>query len=545
MGKPGITRQHQLICIFLVIATLAVYWQVKDFDFTHYDDNIYVTENPYIKTGLTRSSITWAFTEKHECNWIPLVWISYMVDYQIGELDPGRYHLTNVFFHIINTLLLFLVLSRMTGSTWRSAFVAALFALHPLHVESVAWVAERKDVLSTFFWLLTMLAYLRYTRRPKIANYLLVILTFALGLMSKSMLVTLPIVLLLLDYWPLNRIFATSDIYTKRKIILEKVPLITMSVAIGVVTFLIQNKAGAVGNLALYPLGVRIPNALVAYVDYICKMVWPRDMACLYPHPGYTLPIWQVIASTIFLICATFLVICTSRKHRYVGVGWFWYILTLLPVIGLVQVGSQSMADRYTYVPLIGLFLIIAWGIPDLLAQWFESKSRIVKLSQQVVLPTLAVIVIMALALSARVQANYWRNDIMLFGHAIKVTKNNDIAHYNLARLYMDRGSIDESIHHYQESLRIDPNKFEAHNNLAAILYSQGNVDEALEHFQTALRIRPDAADIHNNVGKILLQKGKVDEAIASFSRAVKLNPRDETLLFDLENAKIVKQSQP
>ena len=536
MGKPGITRQHQLICVFLIIATLAVYWQVKDFDFTHFDDNIYITDNPHIKTGLNWSSVVWAFTAKYECNWIPLVWISYMVDYQIGELDPGRYHLTNVFFHIINTLLLFLVLSRMTGSTWRSAFVAALFALHPLHVESVAWLAERKDVLSTFFWFLTMLAYLHYAHRPKIANYLLVMFSFALGLMSKSMLVTLPVVLLLLDYWPLNR-FSTEG---RRKLILEKIPLFIMSIAAGIVTFVVQQTAGAVGNLAPFPLGVRIANALTAYVSYILKMIWPRDMACFYPHPGYTIPVWQVIASALFLIFATFLAIRLSRVYRYVGVGWLWYVFTLLPVIGLIQVGRQSMADRYTYVPLIGLFIIIAWGIPDLFQKWSAPNNRAIRLVQQIVLPLTAMVVIMALAVSAHTQAGYWRDDFKLFSHAIQVTDNNAVAHYNIANSYLESGLTDEAEKHYREALRFDPKKLEAHNNLGAILFSKGRNDEALGHFQAALRIKPDA-EAHSNVATVLLQKGRIDEAIRHCSEAVKLRPNNEAFRAELENAKMAK----
>ena len=362
------------ICFSLVISILCIYWQVRHFSFVNYDDPQYVTANYAVQAGLAFENIRWAFTAVHANNWHPLTWLSHMLDCQIYGLDPGRHHLTNVLFHILNTLLLFLVFKKMTGALWKSAFVAALFALHPLHVESVVWVAERKDVLSTFFFMLTLWSYTRYVERTNLYNYLMVLLFFMLGLMTKPMLVTLPFVFLLLDYWPLQRFcFGSSDSNGQRSfywgLVWEKMPLFILSSASSVVTYLVQKSSGAVNSLAAIPFHVRIANALLSYVSYIEKMLWPEHLAVLYPYPNVILP-WKIVCAGLLLMMISVFIFRRLRSKPYLAVGWLWYLGTLVPVIGIVQVGAQAMADRYTYVPLIGIFFIAAWGGADLVTKW-------------------------------------------------------------------------------------------------------------------------------------------------------------------------------
>jgi hypothetical protein len=394
MGKTS--DKYWSLCIYLTLAlaTLAVFWQVLGHDFVNYDDPDYVYRNPNVQSGITLSSIKWAFTTGHAANWHPLTWLSHMLDWQLFGDNPGWHHLTNLFLHIANTLLLFAVLKRMTNALWRSAFVAAAFALHPLHVESVAWVAERKDVLSTLFWMLTIAAYLRYLERPGTGRYLLTLLIFALGLMAKPMLVTLPFVLLLLDYWPLGRfqfgqivksvgqqsrksLNAFSHWKLSRHLLLEKVPLFALSAISSIVTFLVQRTAGAVTSVETLPLKLRIANTFVSYLTYIQKMVWPSRLAMFYPYPDKTDLIWQTVVFALLLLIISLGVIWLMRRRRYLLTGWLWYLGTLVPVIGLVQVGDQALADRYTYVPLTGLFIIIAWGVPDLIAKWRFRKHAL------------------------------------------------------------------------------------------------------------------------------------------------------------------------
>ena len=386
-NKPFILRRDVLVCLFLIITTFAVYWQVHNHDFINLDDDLYITENDQVQKGLSRESVVWAFTTTHAANWHPLTWLSHMVDFQLYGLNPKGHHLTNVFFHLLNTLLLFFVLQRMTGALWRSGFVAALFALHPLHVESVAWVAERKDVLSTLFWLLTIWAYTWYVERPRRTRYLLTLLTFTLGLMAKPMLVTLPFVLLLLDYWPLGRFqvgqldtalsapgqasLSTRSVWSQTlRLIWEKAPFFALAAASSIVTFLVQKGGGAVRPWERFPITIRIANGLVSYVKYMGKMIWPSDLAVFYPHPGASLPIWQAVAAGLLLLSISIAAIRLAKNHPYLAVGWLWYLGTLVPIIGFVQVGGQALADRYTYVSLIGLFIIIAWGVSDIVAKW-------------------------------------------------------------------------------------------------------------------------------------------------------------------------------
>jgi len=503
-------NKYWVVCIYLVLvlATLAVFWQVRHHEFISFDDDLYILNNDHVKTGLTLKGLVWAFTSAHAYNWHPITWISHMLDCEFYGTDPAGHHFTNVLFHIANTLLLLLVLHRLTGSFWPSAFVAAAFALHPLHVESVAWASERKDVLSTFFWLLTMWFYTRYVRQPKVGRYLAVILVFALGLMAKQMLVTLPFVLLLLDYWPLNRF--------RPKVIIEKLPLLFLSAAAAVVVYLVQRHTGTVKPLQILPLAYRAQNALAAYVVYIGKMFWPSHLAIFYPHQGDTLSGWQVGLSALLLVLITVAVFWKAKRYPYLVVGWLWYLGTLVPVIGLVQVGLQAWADRYTYMPLTGLFVIIAWGMPDLLARWQYRK---------VVLSLSGAMVLLALGLTSWFQAGYWQNDMTLYEHAALVVPNNWWAHNNLGSTLGSRGRLDEAIGQYGQALQLDPTFAEVHYNLAVALKLQGKLDEAIAHFRQALQLIPNDAQSHNMLGMTLQSQGKSDEAISHYKKALEINP--------------------
>jgi hypothetical protein len=376
-NRSGI-RCEVLVCLLLVFATLAVYWRVSTYEFVGYDDDGYVTENPRVKRGVTLDNIGWALQATQKSNWHPLTWLSHMLDVQFFGMNAGAHHMTSVFFHILNSLLLFAVFRKMTGRVWRSGFVAAMFAIHPLHVESVVWISERKDVLSTFFGMLTLWSYARYAVFPEIKRYLPVVAFFALGLMAKPMLVTLPFVLLLLDYWPLKRIqFNTlskdsttpARQYSVSFLIREKTPLFVLSLTSCFITFFTQKKSGAIGTFEIHPFSVRVANAFISYLEYIQKMIWPDNLSVLYPYPG-TISELQLIAALILFFSISFLAIRYLKQFPWLGVGWFWYLGTLVPVIGLVQVGVQALADRYTYLPLTGLFIIFAWGVPQLLAGW-------------------------------------------------------------------------------------------------------------------------------------------------------------------------------
>ena len=481
--------QSLLICIILALATLAVYAQVFTCDFINFDDNLYVTDNSHIQSGLTWQGIKWAFTTNQAYNWHPLVWISHILDCQLYGLNPIGHHLTNLIFHIINTLLLFLVFKNMTGQIWPSAFVAALFALHPLHVESVAWVSERKDVLSTFFWLLTMWFYIRYVRRKTFATYLPVMISLALGLMAKQMLVTLPFVLLLLDYWPLNRFGQNQPKGRDKKTIKtasflycfkEKIPLLILSAIASLVVLLVQSEATLV---KLIPFKYRLGNALVAYAKYIIKMFWPARLGILYPHPGSELPVWQVMTAVCMLLFISIAVILAGRRHKYLAVGWFWFLGTLVPVIGLVQVGLQGMADRYTYVPLIGLFIILAWGAADIFGK-LRYKTTVLSIA--------AIVILSALSTLTWLQVGHWQNSFTLFEHTVAVTTNNDLMHFNLGSMYLREGKTDEAIKHYTESVRIKPDQPTIHNNLAILFGRQGKYDKAIESYRQVLKYRPN-----------------------------------------------------
>jgi Flp pilus assembly protein TadD len=514
-------HQDLLICLGLVLLTLVVYGQVRTHEFVNFDDNEYVTENPHVQTGLTVKSIAWAFTSTHMANWHPVTWLSHMLDCQFFGLNPGWHHLMNVLFHAANTLLLFLVLKRMTAHVWRSAFVAALFALHPLHVESVAWLAERKDVLSTFFWMLTIWSYVRYVEGPSVKRYLMVLLFFILGLMAKPMVVTLPFVLLLLDYWPLGRfrLGIADGNRSSHKVMLhlvrEKIPFFFLAVISSVVTFFAQQTGGAVTSLHDITLDVRITNAVVIYISYIWKMIWPYRLAVFYPHPGLR-PWWEVAGACLSLAAISLLALRVARRHPYFAVGWLWYIGTLVPVIGLVQIGGQGMADRYTYVPLIGIFLILVWGIPEILAERTRSPS---------LLSAVTVVLLVALMATSWVQVRHWKDSTMLFEHALAVTSNNYLAHDNLGFELASEGEYEEAIRHHSKAVRINPEYPNAQYNLGAALAARGDFEAAILHYREALRLQPGWARVHNDLGAALTSMGKLDDAIVHYSEAVKLDP--------------------
>jgi Flp pilus assembly protein TadD len=526
--RKGLTSDKRfLVACGLVIGTMILYWQTASHDFVNYDDDKYVVRNPQVQAGLTKESFLWAFTTGHASNWHPLTWLSHMLDVQLFGLNPKGHHLVNVFFHVLNTVLLFLVLNRLTNAVWRSGFIAALFAFHPLHVESVAWIAERKDVLSTFFWMLTLWAYLLYVEKRGLGRYLIVFLLLALGLMAKPMLVTLPFVLLLLDYWPLKRMRFGKAAATETKkpsralepkmqrtdffsLLLEKLPLFLPVAASSVVTYLVQKRWESL------PFMDRVSNAIVSYVKYLSMMIWPSDLAVLYLHPVGQIPLWKVIGAAVILVGISYLLIYVARRWRFLAVGWLWYLGTLVPVIGIVQVGSQAMADRYTYVPLIGLFIVVAWGVPELLSKWRHRR---------IALSAAGVLVLLLCGTLTWSQIRHWKDSVTLWEHATQVTENNWVAHTNLGAVLSDQGRIDEAVAHYQEVIRIDPLSPSARFNLAAALAKGDRIDEALKLYNEAVEMRPDYPEAHNNLGNILADQGKIDEAIVHYTEAIRFNP--------------------
>jgi len=513
-----------LISLFLILTIVAVFWPVKNFRFINLDDEEYVTENPQVLNGLSLNGVIWAFTTKHCSNWHPLTWLSHMLDTELYGLNPRGHHLTNLLFHLANTLLLFWVLKRMTGMLWESGFVAALFALHPLHVETVAWVAERKDVLSTFFWMLTMGAYVHYVHQASTRRYLLVFFSFALGLLSKPMIVTLPLVLLLLDYWPLGRLHwrleeqgsqGKTAISGAFRLVWEKVPLLILVVVSCVLTIWAQR--GTIAPLEALPLGTRMANALISYVSYVGKMVWPCRLAVQYPYPE-RFPLWQVAGAGLFLIGVSFLVVREARRRPYLVVGWLWYLGTLVPVIGIVQVGIQAMADRYTYVPLIGLFIMIIWGGVGSLSQWRYRRMA---------LPLFAALIITLLIVLIRTQLLYWNDTIKLYQHSLDLTEKNYHVHYNLGVTLTGEGRNEEAKAQYAEVLKIRPDYYKALSAMGVILSRQRKYSEAIAYYKEALRIKPDHADTHYNLGRAFFQLGKYEDAIKAYKEAIRIKPDD------------------
>jgi len=473
-----------VLALLLAAATVAVFGQVIGFGFVDYDDDVYVSANSHVQDGLTVAGVRWAFTTVAAANWHPLTWISLMLDRSIGGPGPRVFHLTNLILHVANTLLLFFVLDRMTGRRRPSAGTAALFAIHPLHVESVAWIAERKDVLSTLFLLLTLVVYAGFVDRPGPARRLAVVLMFALGLLAKPMLVTLPLLLLLLDAWPLRR----KEPW--RRLLLEKAPLLALSIASAAMTLVAQGRGRTIGSLAGYPLGVRAANATVAAATYLGKAIWPTRLAVFYPHPGPSLAAWTVAGAALVLAGLTLWTIRLRKSHPYLLFGWAWYLVTLAPVVGIVQVGWQARADRYTYVPLIGIFVGVVWAVSGRFAHRPALLSR------------LASAALVLLGIAAFVQASHWRDSETLFRHAIAVTGKNAVAHNNVGFALLRRGLPSQAVAHFAEALRIDPSYVDAHSNLGVALGRQGRIDEAILEFQRALDLDPGHQDARRNLAR-------------------------------------------
>jgi tetratricopeptide (TPR) repeat protein len=622
VAAPGISRKRfvRSTCLVLAAITFAVYWPAIRHGFISFDDDQYITDNPHVYAGLTWPGAVWAFQSGYAANWHPVTWLSHMMDCQLFGLQAGGHHLTSLLLHIANTLLVFFWLNQATGARWRSALAAALFAWHPLHVESVAWASERKDVLSAFFFLLTLLAYTRHAqgagsegRSPKseVRNsgcwfwYCAALVLFALGLMSKPMLVTLPFLLLLLDIWPLQRFEVRSSKFEVQgsrlsgpdqtllasspapsgvagsrllPLMLEKAPFLALALADSVITFLVQKTAGAVSSMAVTPIHLRFENVLVSYVRYVSKTFWPVDLAVFYPYPArWPLPL--VVTAAFVLLAWTTLVLLCARRRPYLGLGWLWFVGTLVPAIGLVQVGSQSMADRYMYLPSIGLFIFVLWGVNDLRRYagqaWAAAVERGASTpggsrrfwqswsSALLGMPALScatVVMLAACAVCCSSQLRHWRTSVSLFRHAIEVTSDNHAAweglgtaycregqkqaalicyaeavrlnphvseaQYDYGSLLMDLGRVDEAVVHLSKAVADAPNFVRGQNNLGNALLKQGKTVEAMFHLAKAIQLAPDFLEARFNLGKVLLDCGRLEEAAAQLSAAVKLSPK-------------------
>ncbi|HEV2045786.1 MAG TPA: tetratricopeptide repeat protein [Chthoniobacterales bacterium] len=549
------------ICGVLVLLAWVVFGQTLAHDFVNYDDKTYVYGNSLVSNGLTLRGIVRAFADTQTGNWHPLTLISHMLDCQFFGLKPGGHHFTNVLFHAMAVLLLFLWLRKATGKLWPSAFVAAMFAIHPLRVESVAWIAERKDVLSAVFFMLTLGAYVHYVRKPALGRYLTMSILFAAGLMSKPMLVTVPFVLLLLDYWPLGRSKrsevsllrakaataaargqkAGSKIQIWLGLLAEKIPLFVLSIGSCVVTFILQERS--TGSIAQLPFSWRVQNAIVSYVTYLWQMFWPAKLAVFYPHPENHLALWQVVFAAAFLVAITLLVFALRRARPYLLVGWLWYLSMLLPVIGFVEVGLQGHADRYTYLPQIGLYIAITWLVADLsVSLRFHRK----------ILAAAAIIIVTALTARAWKQTSYWRNSETLWTHTLAVTQDNDVAHTNLGMFLADRGQLDEALAHLQTALQIRSGGVQPHYDLSFALIhcdlgyalaKKGELDNAIAHLRKAIEFQPNYPDAHYNLGTALFQKGRIDEAIAEWQKTLSIRPNDSGAHTSLGNALVQKGS--
>jgi len=526
-------QQRLVLGLLLVVVTLALYNPVSHNGFVNFDDDRYVTENPQVRAGLRWSTITWAFTTLEQANWHPLTWLSHALDCQIFHLNPIGHHYTSVLLHAINVLLLFLILHWFTGYTARSLMVAALFAVHPLNVESVAWVAERKNVLCMFFFLLTLAAYGWYVRRPGIARYFAVVLLFACSLMSKPMAITLPLVLLLLDYWPLERLKLVErresspvHVGTAASLCIEKLPLLALSAGSAVITMIAQKAGGAVLTSAARAPLLRLENVIVCYVLYIKKTVWPSHLAALYPYP-HALPAWEVAAAALFLFAITGIVL-RCREQGYLVVGWFWYLGTMVPMIGLVQVGNQAMADRYVYLPLIGLFVMIVWAVAD----WAGKGHASTRLRAGA-----GVTILLALSVVTHIQLSYWHDDLTLWAHALAVTQNNFVAENNLASALIRQGRNDEAIAHFRAASALEPQDATSQLNLGIYAQEHGDLQQAAARYAYVLQLATDTqlrASAYANLGTVYFAWHDDSQAQQNFESAIKLKRAFPIALLDM-----------
>ncbi len=557
-NKIDISPKMQKVIIYLTltILTLAVYWRVNQCDFITFDDPVYVTQNSHIQSGITLNGFRWAFSTRYYNVWHPLVWLSFMFDYQLHSLNAGGYHLTNLILHILSALLLFWLFNRMTGAIWKSAFVAAFFALHPLHVESVAWISERKDVLSAFFWMLTLCLYVYYTEKPAIKRYLAVLVCFVCALMSKPMVVTLPIIMILLDYWPLKRFESRKTANNLKDVmpastnkgsqktnskneahrgnispsnkqrlsktgitairhgglqLWEKIPFFILSAVLVIIILYAPDMPIEKG----FSLTSRLANAPVSFVTYLGKTFWPHDLTVFYPFADQ-LPVWQVWGCVLLIIVISAAVIVMTKSLPYLFVGWLWYAITLLPVIKIIQVGNDAMADRYTYLPSIGIAIMLAWGVTLL----FKKED----MRKKILLPAgTAVLVILAI-LTWR-QCGYWKNSIELFNHSLQVTKDNYLAHNNIVFALFTEGRIDEAIDHYNKAISIKQNSADNYNNRGVAYDKLGQHQRAIENFNQAIRLKPDYAQAYFNMGNVYAELGQYQQAVENYNNAINLKP--------------------
>lgn len=560
MNPPDTRTKKIVICTALVLLVLAVFWPVQHYDFVNYDDNLYVQDNHHLEEGLTAKSLQWMLTATDGGSWHPVTWLSLFVDYRLYGPDPGGFHRTNMLIHALTTVLLFLVLTAMTGSLWKCTLAAALFGIHPLHVESVAWIAERKDVLCGLFWMLTMGSYLWYARKPGIGRYLTVCSLFLLGMASKAMIVTLPFLLVLLDFYPLHRVIGKGSPPVESSpwkraalpvLVLEKLPLILLAAAASAAAVYSQGKAGALVPVDTYGFDARLANAIVSYGSYLVKTLRPTDLSVFYPLPAAR-PVLEILSHGFLLVAISLGVLIGRQRYPYLALGWLWYLGTLVPVIGLVHIGSQAMADRYTYIPLIGIFIVLAWGGADLAAALRLRRPLRMFLS--------AALILAPALLSAR-QVEVWQNDRTLFSQAVRVVPDNWLAynnlgtalrgrgdheasiaairkalavrpHYaagynNLGNTLMATGAYEEAGAQYRKALEIQPDLASAHSNLANSLVAGGKTEDALRHYRIALRIDPSFVDAHYNLGIALVKLGRIDEGLLHLEQSVSLRPNN------------------
>ncbi len=536
-----IRQKHTILVVLILVALiLGIYWPVQDYGFIYFDDDVYVTQNIHLQSGITTDGLRWAFSTKYFGLWNPLTWLSLMLDYQLFGFNAGGYHWTNVIFHILNSVLLFFLFKNLTGAVWRSALVAALFAVHPMNVESVAWIAERKNVLSTFFWILTLLFYGRYVKHPDWKRYLPVLISFALGLMSKPMLVTVPFVLLLLDYWPLNRtmINAGSAAETplvvkaeKRKIsflIIEKIPLFILST---VLIFLTTGTPQT--DKTIYSTFVwRMRNVVFSYIMYLKKLFLPTDLSTYYMY--FNIPAWKIFISVALLIIFTIFVCRYFKKHPYLPVGWFWYLGTFVPVIGIIQIADHTMADRYAYVPFIGIFIIIAWGAEEVLSKTFFLKK---------ILIFILVLIIMFFTVASRNQVNLWVDTVTLFENALEKDPNNHMAYQIIGQEMAKRGEYEKALKYFDMTLKIRPQFYPAYNNKAVVFQKIGKRHEALQNFEMSARIYKFSAETYFSIGFIYLEDGKFNQSIEYALKAIKIKP-DYQAAYDMAGIAFVEKGK-